>query len=230
MQCGQGEVKVKMVTLNGYSSCSMENCEGQHQEESRKAIHFLKVEAHFPQVDEKSDHEEINAGMALVKVFETNFRSKPEINAAIIGQLIEGDIVSVTAEDQGWVRVQNKERVGWVPRDVLVFHQEVLFRRQVKGETHASYICEKCAEKVDWQWFYLKEIERKQVGHVISNYTFDYAEMSLAMENKGTGGEVSRKELDSRIQDEIKSGNHGLSKRFNSNKVINYLLRHRPAS
>lgn len=231
MDCSQDEVRVKMVSLKGFSHCTLENCEGGHGQQEERNVQYLKMEARFTQLDERIDHMADRPDMAMIKVFEVNYRTEPKIESVISGQLIEGDVVNVMNRQGDWVKVQCGTRIGWVDQGSLYFYKEIVHHQQLKGETQVTYICEACTEAFDWRDVYRREIEEKQVGHVVSNYTFDYVEMALAMEEGAalTDGLVDKKLLVNRICEELESGNHGMAKRFDSTKIVNHLLRHRPA-
>jgi len=60
-------------------------------------------------------------GVGLVKVEVGNLRSAPSTQAAVVGKLMKGELVTITAEKGEWYRVTvSDDRVGWAHRMLLL--------------------------------------------------------------------------------------------------------------
>lgn len=209
-------MKISLVRKSDKPLCSMKDCcreEGQH---------YIQIETMFANVSEITDYLEIQSHQGVVSIMEVNLRDQPTVKGTVITQLYQGTVVDIQKEQGQWFYVQAKKQKGWVFAASIEKKDKLMQKEQLKGETHRAVICGNCLTKLDWSRFYVEEIEAKQQHHVINNHHLSYVETSLALEQGlSADDDILYYDFKERIEEEIDSGHHGHSLRFNQEAILN---------
>lgn len=202
---------IRLINQSNRSLCSMQDC---CREEGKLLI---QINTSFPNISEVTDHQEVRQHQGIIKLFEVNVHETPSVFGTIAGQLYEKELVTIQEETEEWLLIQKGETQGWIHHTTLKKYEQVQQAEQLQGETHEAFICDACFNKLNWQDFYVDEIEPNLAHHVTDNYLLSYVETAIALE----GEDVTFEEYKKRILDEIHSGEHGLPLRFNEEEIVN---------
>lgn len=212
------EVETLKIKLNFQSNdlqCAMKECRG-HQGENYIEIHHT-----FPNVSKTNDFHHLHDNQGVISVFETNIREQPTLQSTILDQLYLRDIVTIQQQHGQWLYVESKKRAGWIPVGTIQLASMIQAREQLIGETHHAIICETCLQALNWEEFYVEEIEPNLKQHVVNDLMLAYLESAVALEHDlAEDASLPFEELEARVNEEVDSGLHGDPLRFNKEEIL----------